>query len=94
MPEAVRDKVYDRGKSQTPGAGGELSKMRFMNRIWILMAGVIGGTGAIVATSHADTAEPRWRSHVGDRAWRCSAGRTGPWVLMDKPRSFLGDGGT
>ncbi len=34
---------------QTRGAGGELSKMRFMNRIWILMAGVIGGTGAIVA---------------------------------------------
>ncbi len=34
---------------QMPGGGGELSKMRFMNRIWILMAGVIGGTGAIVA---------------------------------------------
>ena len=34
---------------QTRGAGGELSKMRFMNRIWTFVAGVIGGIGAIVA---------------------------------------------
>ena len=31
------------------GVGGELRKMMFMNRIWIVMAGVIGLTGAIVA---------------------------------------------
>ena len=34
---------------QTRGVGGELSKMLFMNRTWIFMAGVIGATGAIVA---------------------------------------------
>ncbi len=34
---------------RTHGVGGELRKMKFMNRIWTFMAGVIGGTGAIVA---------------------------------------------
>ncbi len=33
----------------TRGIGGERSKMVFLNRIWIIMAGVIGGLGAIVA---------------------------------------------
>jgi two-component system sensor histidine kinase BarA len=34
---------------ETRGIGGELSRMTFMNRIWIFMAGVIGATGALVA---------------------------------------------
>jgi two-component system sensor histidine kinase BarA len=34
---------------QTRGVGGQLRWMALMNRIWILVAGVIGGTGAIVA---------------------------------------------
>jgi len=31
------------------GVGGELGKMLFMNRVWTIMAGVIGLTGAVVA---------------------------------------------
>jgi len=34
---------------QTHGIGGDLRKTIFLNRIWIIMAGLIGGTGAIVA---------------------------------------------
>ncbi len=34
---------------QSRGVGGELRKMLFMNRIWTIMAGVIGLTGAVVA---------------------------------------------
>jgi two-component system sensor histidine kinase BarA len=34
---------------QTRGVGGQLRWMILMNRIWIIVAGVIGGTGAIVA---------------------------------------------
>jgi signal transduction histidine kinase len=34
---------------QTPGIGGELRWMALMNGIWTIVAGVIGGTGAIVA---------------------------------------------
>jgi signal transduction histidine kinase len=34
---------------QTRGIGRELRWMALMNRIWIIVAGVIGGTGAIVA---------------------------------------------
>jgi len=34
---------------QSRSVGGELSKMKFMNRIWTVMAGVIGLTGAVVA---------------------------------------------
>jgi two-component system sensor histidine kinase BarA len=34
---------------QSRRVGGELSKMKFMNRIWTVMAGVIGLTGAVVA---------------------------------------------
>lgn len=34
---------------QTRGIGGQLGWMALMNRIWIIVAGVIGGTGAIVA---------------------------------------------
>jgi len=34
---------------QTPGIGGELRWMALMNRVWTIMAGLIGGTGAIVA---------------------------------------------
>lgn len=34
---------------QTPGIGGELKWMALMNRVWTIMAGLIGGTGAIVA---------------------------------------------
>jgi len=34
---------------QTRGIGSDVRKTVFMNRIWIVMAGVIGGTGAIVA---------------------------------------------
>jgi len=34
---------------QTRGIGGELRWMALMSRIWIIVAGVIGGTGAIVA---------------------------------------------
>jgi signal transduction histidine kinase len=34
---------------QTPGIGSDLRKTIFLNRIWIVMAGLIGGTGAIVA---------------------------------------------
>jgi len=34
---------------QTRGVGGQLRWMTLMNRIWIIVAGVIGGTGAIVA---------------------------------------------
>ena len=34
---------------QSRGVGGDLYKMKFMNRIWTLMAGVIGLTGAVVA---------------------------------------------
>jgi two-component system sensor histidine kinase BarA len=34
---------------ETRGVGGEHRKMVFMNRIWILMAGLIGATGAMVA---------------------------------------------
>jgi len=34
---------------QTRGIGGEVDKMIFMNRLWIVVAGLIGGIGAIVA---------------------------------------------
>jgi signal transduction histidine kinase len=34
---------------QMRGIGGEVSKMIFMNRLWIVVAGLIGGLGAIVA---------------------------------------------
>jgi len=34
---------------QTHGIGSDLRKTIFLNRIWIVMAGLIGGTGAIVA---------------------------------------------
>lgn len=34
---------------QTPGIGAELWWMRIMSILWIIVAGVIGGTGAIVA---------------------------------------------
>jgi signal transduction histidine kinase len=34
---------------QSRGIGGELSKMKFMNRIWTFMAGLIGATGAMIA---------------------------------------------
>ena len=34
---------------QTRAMGGDLAKIRFMNRIWTVMAGVIGATGAMVA---------------------------------------------
>ncbi len=34
---------------QSRAVGGELSKMKFMNRIWTFMAGVIGLIGAVVA---------------------------------------------
>jgi two-component system sensor histidine kinase BarA len=34
---------------QTRGVGGELRKMVFMNRIWTIMAAVLGATGAMVA---------------------------------------------
>jgi len=34
---------------QSRGVGGDLRKMTFMNRIWTLMAGVIGLAGAVVA---------------------------------------------
>jgi two-component system sensor histidine kinase BarA len=34
---------------QTPGIGGQWGWMILMNRVWIIVAGVIGGTGAIVA---------------------------------------------
>jgi two-component system sensor histidine kinase BarA len=33
---------------QSQGIGGEIRKIVFMNRIWIIVAGLIGGTGAIV----------------------------------------------
>ena len=34
---------------QTRGIGSDYKKMKFLNLIWIIMAGIIGGTGAIVA---------------------------------------------
>jgi len=34
---------------QTRGIGSDLRKTVFLNRVWIIMAGLIGGTGAIVA---------------------------------------------
>ncbi len=34
---------------QTHGIGSDLRKTVFLNRVWIIMAGLIGGTGAIVA---------------------------------------------
>lgn len=34
---------------ETRGIGGELHKIEFMNRIWIVMAAVLGATGAMVA---------------------------------------------
>ncbi len=37
------------GAVQTRGIGSDYKKMVFLNRIWIIMAGLIGGTGAIVA---------------------------------------------
>jgi signal transduction histidine kinase len=37
------------GAVQTRGIGSDYRKMIFLNRIWIIMAGLIGGTGAIVA---------------------------------------------
>jgi signal transduction histidine kinase len=34
---------------QSREVGGELGKMKFMNRIWTLMAGIVGATGAMIA---------------------------------------------
>jgi len=47
--EFALDEVIGAALLQTRGVGGELLKIRFMNRIWTIMAAVLGATGAMVA---------------------------------------------